>query len=106
VEYGFDHEKLDVYKLALEVARACAALRIAPGRAHLRDQLVRAMDSVVLNLAEGRARGGAAGRNHFRIATGSAAEACACLDLVGTTEAADQQSKLRRISAMLRGLTR
>jgi four helix bundle protein len=106
VEYRFDHEHLDVYKLALEVARACAAIRIGPGRAHLRDQLVRATDSVVLNLAEGRARGGDAGRNHFRIATGSAAEACACLDLVGTTEAAAQQPKLRRIGAMRRGLTR
>jgi four helix bundle protein len=106
VEYRFDHENLDVYQLALEVARACATLRIGPGRSHLRDQLVRAADSVVLNLAEGRARGGDAGRNHFRIATGSAAEACACLDLLGTTEAAALQPKLRRIGAMLRGLTR
>ena len=106
MEYRFDHENLDAYKLALDVARACATLRIAPGRAHLRDQLQRAADSVVLNLAEGRARGGDAGRNHYRIAAGSAAEACACLDLVGTAEAAAQQPKLRRVGAMLRGLTR
>ncbi len=64
MEYPFDHENLDVYKLALEVARACAAL------------------------------GMAAGRNHYRIAAGSAAEALA------------QQPKLRREGAMLRGLTR
>jgi len=106
VEYRFDHENLDAYKIALEVARACVMLRVAPGRAHLRDQLVRAADSVVLNLAEGRARGGDAGRNHYRIAAGSAAEACACLDLVGTPEAAAQQPKLRRIGAMLHGLRR
>lgn len=106
MEYRFDHENLDVYKLALEVARACPGLRIAAGRSHLRDQLQRAADSVVLNLAEGRARGGDAGRNHYRIAAGSAAEACACLDLVGTAEAAEQQPKLRRVGAMLRGLTR
>jgi hypothetical protein len=55
-------------------------------------------------LAEGRARGGDAGRNHYRIAAGSAAEACACLDLVHTPAAADLQPKLRRIGAMLRGL--
>ncbi len=54
MEYRFDHENLDVYKLALEVARACPTLRIAPGRPHLRDQLLRAADSGVLNLAEGR----------------------------------------------------
>ena len=106
MEYAFDHENLDVYKLALEVARACPALKIGVGRSHLRDQLQRAADSVVLNIAEGRARGGDAGRNHYRIAAGSAAESCAALDLVGTPEAAEQQPKLRRIGAMLRGLSR
>ena len=106
MDYRFDHENLDVYKLALEVARSCAVLRIPTGRTHLRDQLQRAADSVVLNIAEGRARGGDAGRNHYRIAAGSAAEACAALDLVGSPEAAVEQPKLRRIGAMLRGLTR
>jgi len=106
MEYRFDHENLDVYKLALEVAKACAALRIPPGRSHLRDQLQRAADSVVLNIAEGRARGGDAGRNHFRIAAGSAAESCAALDLIGSPEAAAEQPKLRRVGAMLRGLSR
>lgn len=102
----FDHENLDVYKLALEVAKGCATLRIPSGRSHLRDQLQRAADSVVLNIAEGRARGGDAGRNHYRIAAGSAAEACAALDLVGSPEAVDLQPRLRRVGAMLRGLTR
>ncbi len=106
MEYRFDHENLDVYKLALEVARACVAMRIPTGRAHLRDQLQRAADSVVLNIAEGRSRGGDAGRNHFRIAAGSAAETCAALDLVGSAEAAAEQAKLRRVGAMLRGLVR
>ena len=106
MEHYFDHETLDVYKLALEVARACPALRIPPGRSHLRDQLQRAADSVVLNIAEGRARGGDAGRNHYRIAAGSAAETCAALDLLGSPEAAAEQPKLRRIGAMLRGLIR
>ncbi len=106
MEYRFDHENLDAYKLALEVAKSCSALRIPAGRSHLRDQLQRAADSVVLNIAEGRARGGDAGRNHFRIAAGSAAETCAALDLIASPEALVEQPKLRRIGAMLRGLTR
>ena len=106
MEYRFDHENLDAYKLALEVAKSCSALRIPAGRSHLRDQLQRAADSVVLNIAEGRARGGDAGRNHFRIAAGSAAETCAALDLIASPEALVEQPKLRRLGAMLRGLTR
>ena len=106
MENRFDHENLDVYKLALDVATACAVLRLPVGRAHLRDQLQRAVDSVVLNIAEGRARGGDAGRNHYRIAAGSAAEACAALDLVGSPAAMAEQPKLRRVGAMLRGLLR
>lgn len=106
MEHRFDHENLDVYRLALEVARACIGLRIPTGRSHLRDQILRAADSTVLHIAEGRARGGDAGRNHDRIALGSAAEACAGLDLVGSPEALAEQPKLRRVGAMLRGLTR
>jgi len=106
MEHRFDHENLDVYRLALEVARACIGLRIPTGRSHLSDQILRAADSTVLNIAEGRARGGDAGRNHYRIALGSAAEACAGLDLVGSPEALAEQPKLRRVGAMLRGLTR
>lgn len=106
MEYRFAHENLDVYKLALEVATACSKLRFGTSRAHLRDQLQRAADSVVLNIAEGRGRGGDAGRNHYRIAIGSAAEASAALDLVGTAEALELQPKLRRVGAMLRGLAR
>ena len=53
-----------------------------------------------------RSRGGDAGRNHYRIAAGSAAEACAALELVGTSEALALQPKLRRVGAMLRGLAR
>jgi len=106
MEHRFDHENLDVYRLALEVARACIGLRIPTGRSLLRDQILRAADSTVLHIAEGRARGGDAGRNHDRIALGSAAEACAGLDLVGSPEALAEQPKLRRVGAMLRGLTR
>ena len=104
--FYFDHENLDVFKLAVEVARWVRDTPFRRGDADLRDQTLRAARSVVLNLAEGRARGGDAGRNHFRVAWGSAAEACAALDLVDLPSAAEQQQKLRRVGAMLRGLAR
>lgn len=102
MQYRFDHENLDVYRISVDVARWTAAASFPRGRASLRDQAVRATQSVVLNIAEGRSRSGDAGRNHYRIALGSAAEACAAFDLLPTSQAADQQVKLRRVGAMLR----
>jgi hypothetical protein len=58
MDYRFDHENLDVYRLALEVAREIAAWPAPRGWAALHDQAVRASSSAVLNIAEGRARGG------------------------------------------------
>lgn len=46
------------------------------------------------------------GAGRLRIAAGSAAESCAALDLIGAPEAAKEQPKLRRVGAMLRGLSR
>ncbi|MFK7928975.1 MAG: four helix bundle protein, partial [Myxococcota bacterium] len=69
-----------------------------------KDQGCRAMDSVSLNLAEGVGRGRrapAAGRNHLSIALGSAAEACAVLDLVDLPGGNEVQAKLRRVGIML-----
>lgn len=101
----FDHERLLAYQIAAEVARwLLHDARFPAGASALRDQAVRAGQSAALNVAEGRARGGAAGRNHYRIALGSAAEACAALDLAQVAGAGDQQEKLRRVGALLRGL--
>jgi hypothetical protein len=73
MEYQFGHENLDVYCLAVGVARWAARQHIPTARRHLRDQLVRAADSVVLNIAEGAGQAlGAASKNHYRIAMGSA----------------------------------
>ena len=51
----FDHERLDVYRLALEfvVVASDVAERMPKGRAYLADQLQRAATSIVLNIAEG-----------------------------------------------------
>lgn len=103
----FDHERLDAYRLAVEVARWCAKQSFPVVRRHLRDQLVRAADSVVLNIAEGGGleRGCDGARHHFRIALGSAAEAAAVLDLADLPGGADRQQQLRRVGAMLRRLS-
>ena len=106
MEYRFDHENLDVYRLALEVAREIAGWQAPRGWASLYDQAVRASASVVLNIAEGRARGGPAGRNHYRIAHGSAAETCSALDLLPITNAVELQKKERRVGAMLSKMSR
>ena len=75
--------------------------RFPRGDADLKDQGVRCSGSTVLNIAEGRAHGGKAEQNHYRIALGSAAEACAVLDVVDLAGAHEQQQKLRRVGAML-----
>ncbi len=100
MEHPLNHEMLDVYQVALDVARWVRATRFPAGEAGLRDQAKRAADSVVLNLAEGcHAQGGNRGK-HFRIARGSAAEVCAVLDLVALDEGPQRQQQLRRVVAM------
>lgn len=101
------HERLDVYVLALGIARWAAQQAIPAQRKHLRDQLVRAADSVVLNIAEGAGREpGDARRNHFRIAAGSASEVAAVLDLIDLPDGAARKDELRRVAAMLSRLSR
>ncbi len=74
-------ENFDAYRVALDACRASAP--IAPAlSATLRDQLLRASSSVVLNAAEGfgsSSRG--VKRRHYEIARGSAIECLAILDL-------------------------
>ncbi|MCC6621772.1 MAG: four helix bundle protein [Deltaproteobacteria bacterium] len=82
--------------MALEIARWAQGVG---ARRNLKDQLVRAADSVVLNIAEGAAQSGDARRNHFRIALGSAAEVAAVMDLLGT--AGTPVTDIRRVGAML-----
>lgn len=103
----FDHEKLDCYALATDFARWACKQPFPAYRGKLRDQLVRAADSVVLHIAEGAGfpPGGNRTRHH-RIARGSAAECCAILDLVDLSEAPQRQQQLRRIGAMLTRMIR
>ena len=101
------HERLDVYQVALGVARWAARQVIPAARKHLRDQLVRAADSMVLNIAEGAGREpGESRRNHYRIAAGSAAEVAAVLDLIALPGGPERQEELRRVCAMLTKMLR
>ncbi len=107
MRFDFHHERLDCYRLAVEVNRWFGEAVFPRGRAHLKDQGQRASDSVVCNIAEGASkRGTAAGRNSLRIALGEAGECCAVLDLVRLPGSVEQQHKLRRIGAMLFRLSR
>ena len=107
-EYGFGFERFDVYRLAVEVNRWFASVTMPSGRSHLRDQGMRAADSVVCNIAEGLSKGrsGRAGRNSLRIALGEAGELCAVLDCAAVPGRQQAQRKLRRIGAMLAKMTR
>jgi four helix bundle protein len=82
---AFDHEKLDVYQLAVDfVGVADAIVQTLPnGRAYLRDQLRRAAASIPLNIAEGAAKWSRKDKARFYdTARGSAMECAAILDVL------------------------
>ncbi|NUM54802.1 MAG: four helix bundle protein [Candidatus Hydrogenedentes bacterium] len=110
----FDHEKLDVYKASLEFVRFVNELEksIPPAHRNARDQLIRASQSIPLNIAEGNGKRFAAERRRFlEIARGSAMECAAILDVLVTVSACDRsqiapgKDFLLRIVAMLSKMT-
>ena len=82
--YFFDHEKLDVYQVSIELVILidlviCGFPR---GRAYLTDQLQRAGSSIPLNIAEGAGEYSAAEKVRFyRIAKRSGTECAAIFDV-------------------------
>ena len=101
VDRNLRHEKFDAYALARDVARHVRAAQLPRGDADLKDQARRAAQSCCLNPAEGCYREGKDRLHFFRVAAGSAAEACAVLDLVNIEGVADIQARRRRVVAML-----
>lgn len=99
-------ENLDAYRLSVEINHAVSEHSYPPGRAHLKDQALRAADSLVLNIAEGMGRGrqSKAGRNHFRIARGSLLEVFAVVDLLKMGD--DLKQRIRVADRLLWGLIR
>ena len=107
---AFDHEKLDVYQIALVfVVTAAEVVRLLPpGRSALADQVNRAATSVVLNIAEGAGEFSPAEKARFyRMARRSATECAAALDvcrvlrLVEEKPLAVGREMLLRVVAML-----
>lgn len=80
---AFDHENLDVYKVAIEFLVVTNAIceQLPRGRAYLRDQLQRAALSISNNIAEGAGEFCRDEKLRFyRIARRSATECAAILD--------------------------
>jgi four helix bundle protein len=110
----FDHEKLDVYREAIDFCGWVGDfLAATPAKAAAKDQLDRASTSIPLNIAEGNGKFSAKDRARFlEVARGSALECAACLDvlfvrkLAGEQQVAGQKEKLARIVQMLIGLLR
>jgi four helix bundle protein len=104
-----DHERLDAYRVAIELDELVAALarRGTRGHAWLFDQTQRASGSAVLNLAEAVGREGADRACRFRISRGSALETDAGVTLLchrGLCSAADRmrvRQLVGRLTAML-----
>jgi len=81
---SFDHERLEVYQLALEFFDLADQVveQLPRGRGHLADQLARASLSIVNNIAEGAGKFSKADkRRYYLIAMGSATESAAMLDI-------------------------
>jgi len=73
-------KKFKTYQLAIEFHRECKKIRVPT---YLRDQLLRASSSVVLNIAEGSGKATAADQRRFySIALGSLRESTAILEIV------------------------
>jgi four helix bundle protein len=81
---AFHHEKLTVYKRALEFANwSQDFIESLTKKTSTRDHLERAGDSIALNIAEGNGKFPQRDRaRFFQIAHGSALESAACLDLL------------------------
>lgn len=87
-----DHERLDVYRLALDfLVFAHQVIETLPrGRSHLCDPLTRASTSIVLNLAEGAGKHSKADkRRYYLSARGSATESAALLDVLSRLQLLD-----------------
>ena len=92
---SLDHERLDVYHLALDfLVFANGVIEGLPrGRRHLADQLTRASTSIVLNLAEGAGKLSKPDkRRYYLTARGSATESAALLDVCARLQLLDESA--------------
>ena len=111
-ETWFDHEKLEVYREAIDFIAWLAELLEGSVRlGDVKDQLDRASTSIPLNIAEGNGKYAPKDRcRFFDIAHGSALECAAGLDVLvakrklSLEEIRPGKERLQRIVRMLMGL--
>jgi four helix bundle protein len=114
VEYWFDHEKLDVYQEGIVFVGWLWDLLEGSARlGDIKDQLDRASNSIVLNIAEGNGKYSVKDRCRFLdTANASALECAAGLDVLvakrklSREEIRPGKELLQRIVRMLNGLIR
>ena len=86
------YEKLDVYRVAMELRMSVTRAIGKRGSRDLRDQFARASSSVILNLSEGAGRWEPADKRRFYVmARGSAFETAAALTLLRSESALTSQ---------------
>ncbi|WP_233215291.1 four helix bundle protein [Rhodopirellula bahusiensis] len=109
-EPQFDHERLDVYRVAVEYVSSAFLVSdsLSGLHRHARDQWLRAAQSIPLNIAEGNGKRSLRDRARFLdIARGSALECSAIQDVLvatgGMTSIRSKELKLSlvRVVAML-----
>lgn len=101
----FDHERLEVYRAAIELVAIADEIadQLPRGRGKLADQLSRASISVPLNIAEGAGRYGKKEKQHaYRIARGSAMECAAIVDVWVTLELVNDERNRTAKELLLR----
>jgi four helix bundle protein len=111
---SFGHERLDVYRAALQdVGWAYHVCQRLTGHRNAKEQLLRASQAIVLNIAEGNGKATDGDRRrYFEIARGSALECGAIQDVLeicgglSSEENAKAKAVLDRIVAMLTRLGR
>jgi four helix bundle protein len=108
--HAFDHEKLDVYRAAIEFVILIDKIveQFPRGRAYLADQLLRAGSSIPLNIAEGAGEYSSSEKGRFyRMAKRSATECAGIFDICKQLGMVDEglfvkgRELLVRIVAML-----
>ena len=110
IEPIFDHDRLDVYRLAIEYTADafCVSKELNGLHRHAREQWLRAAQSIPLNIAEGNGKRSLKDRaRFFDIARGSAFECAAIQDVLVVSGGMEHslssrlKAKLKRIVSML-----
>ncbi len=105
-------QRLDVYRRAIEFLALTSEIveGLPRGNAERADQLIRASESVVRNIAEGAGRWSAIdSAKHYKIASGEAMECAASLDVLklrGLLETTRYDEGLRLLEGVVAMLTK